>query len=100
MVEGSRVALGFFTGNAPYGKTTFRITRILRRVVNFSLWATTTKFRGWAPAMRRTGVMEYRAGSSADQLILAPENLITLAHFSVYAAMNVPKSAGELANTV
>src|SRR5262249_16986263 len=25
---------------------------------------------------------------------------ITLAHFSVYSAMNVPKSAGELANTV
>jgi hypothetical protein len=37
--------------------------------------------------------------SSRDQYTLAPENLITLAHFSVYAAMNVPKSAGELANT-
>src|SRR5437879_517083 len=37
--------------------------------------------------------------SSRGQYTLAPENLITLAHFSVYAAMNVPKSAGELANT-
>jgi hypothetical protein len=34
------------------------------------------------------------------QWIFAPENLMTLAHFSVYAAMNVLKSAGELANTV
>src|SRR5215472_2821534 len=35
-----------------------------------------------------------------DQLILAPANLITFAHFSVYSAMNVANSAGELANTV
>src|SRR5215472_15364583 len=35
MVEGLRVALGFFMGNAPYGKETFRITHFLRRVVNF-----------------------------------------------------------------
>src|SRR5262245_20700252 len=30
----------------------------------------------------------------------APENLITLAHFSVSSAMSLPKSAGEPANTV
>src|SRR5262249_37848821 len=35
MVEGLRRVLGIFTGNAPYGKTTFRITHFLRRVVNF-----------------------------------------------------------------
>src|SRR5262249_9602123 len=38
--------------------------------------------------------------SNPDQLILAPANLITFAHFSVYSAMNVANSAGELANTV
>ena len=36
MVEGSRAVRGFFTGNAPYGNGTFRITAILRRVINFS----------------------------------------------------------------
>src|SRR5262249_60242663 len=44
-------------------------------------------------------ILECRAGDP-DQSILAPENLIALAHFSVYAAMNVPKSVGELENTV
>src|SRR5262249_39118926 len=35
-----------------------------------------------------------------DQLILAPANLITFAHFSVYSAMNVANSAGEGAKNV
>jgi hypothetical protein len=47
----------------------------------------------------RNGIYGISNWSSRDQYTFAPENLITLAHFSVYAAMNVPKSAGELANT-
>jgi hypothetical protein len=49
--------------------------------------------------IRGTGRYGISNWSSRGQYTLAPENLITLAHFSVYAAMNVPKSAGELANT-
>ena len=33
------------------------------------------------------------------QLALAPENLTTLAHFSVSLAISLPKSAGEVGNT-
>src|SRR5262249_48001153 len=35
-----------------------------------------------------------------DHGLRMPANSITFAHFSVYAAMNIPKSAGELMNTV
>ena len=35
-------------------------------------------------------------GGSSDQYTLAPENVMTLAHFSVSSAMKLPKSAGEL----
>jgi hypothetical protein len=42
----------------------------------------------------------FAIGGMFHRKILTPENLITLAHFSVYAPMNVRKSAGELANTV
>src|SRR5262249_48498857 len=34
MVEGLRRVLGFFTGNAPYGKATFRIMNLLRKDVH------------------------------------------------------------------
>src|SRR5262249_21100427 len=34
------------------------------------------------------------------QFALAPENLTTLAHFSVSSAISLPKSAGEPASTV
>src|SRR5262249_17040778 len=43
--------------------------------------------------------MEYLA-PFAVQSALMPANLITLAHFSVSSAMNLPKSAGEPASTV
>ena len=80
MVEGSRAVRGFFTGNAPYGKTTFRITHFLI----FAL-AVTTKFLScgiWAEARPYSGLM------------LAAR--ITFAHFSVSSAMNLPKSAGVI----
>ena len=37
---------------------------------------------------------------AGDQSGLAPENLTTLAHFSVSSAMSFPKSAGEPASIV
>src|SRR5262245_60901461 len=45
--------------------------------------------------IRRTGLMEVRRRQSA----LAPENSITLAHFSVSVAMNLAKSEEEPGNT-
>src|SRR5450432_857090 len=39
-------------------------------------------------------------GDAADYSGLAPENLTTLAHFSVSSAMNLPNSAAELVITV
>jgi hypothetical protein len=50
-----------------------------------------------APGIRRTGVTEYLDGPDHSGLMLAAR--ITLAHFSVSAAMNFRKSAGELACT-
>jgi hypothetical protein len=38
--------------------------------------------------------------AAADQSALAPENFITLAHFSVSSAISFPKSAGEPASAV
>src|SRR5262249_56704879 len=51
--------------------------------------------RNAAPAIRRTGFMEYRVHSG-----LMPANLITLPHFSVSSAMSLPKSAGETTSGV
>src|SRR5262249_26793126 len=50
---------------------------------------------GWAPRLRRTGIMEYRglAGVPYSGLMLAAR--ITLPHFSISSAMSFPKSAGE-----
>jgi Thiamine pyrophosphate enzyme, N-terminal TPP binding domain len=45
-------------------------------------------------------VMELFGGYRPDQSSFAPENFTTFAHFSVSSAMNLPKSAGELANAV
>jgi hypothetical protein len=47
--------------------------------------------------IRRT--MEYRPGERTYSA-LAPDSLITLAHFSVSSAMNFPKSAGVPTNAV
>src|SRR5262249_33543854 len=52
--------------------------------------------RGREPVERR--VTTLRVGS-LDYSAFAPEDLTTLAHFSVSSAMNLPKSEGEPANT-
>ena len=39
-------------------------------------------------------------GDARDQTGLMPANLITLAHFSVSSAMNLPNSAGDPGSTV
>jgi hypothetical protein len=44
-------------------------------------------------------VMKGYGISDQDHSGFAPENLTTLAHFSVSAAMRLPKSAGEPAST-
>src|SRR6266550_2756087 len=51
---------------------------------------------------RGTGFMENRAGAlhAGNHSALAPENLTTLAHFSVSSAMSLPKSAGDPVSTV
>src|SRR5258707_843889 len=48
--------------------------------------------------IRRTEFMEYLDGQSHSGLMLFAR--ITLPHFSVSSAMNLPKSAGEPGNTV
>src|SRR5262249_16441521 len=48
----------------------------------------------------RTGVTEYSAGIASDHSALMPADLITLAHFSVSAAMCLPKSVGGPPNGV
>src|SRR5262249_384583 len=53
-----------------------------------------------APAIRLTEFMEYRGLRDQPDSGLIFANLITLAHFSVSAAMSVPKSAGEPASTM
>src|SRR5882672_4724940 len=52
-------------------------------------------------ACRRVRLLcgEHR-GAVDGQSALAPENLTTLAHFSVSAAMSLPKSAGEPGSSV
>src|ERR1700730_3108465 len=44
--------------------------------------------------------MEYRRGDERPQSGLVLAARITLPHFSFSSAMNLPKSAGEVANTV
>src|SRR5262249_61117953 len=51
------------------------------------------------PAIRRTGRYGMSRGS-LDHSGLMPADLITLPHFSVSSAMNLPKSADEPASTV
>src|SRR5262245_7672453 len=64
----------------------------------FSPWAITTKFRGWAPAIRGTGIMECQVGRTYSGLMFA--NFTTLPHFSVSSVISLPKSAGEPGRTV
>ena len=56
--------------------------------------------RGLASDIRGTSVTEYSAGIASDHSALMPADLITLAHFSVSAAMCLPKSVGEPPNGV
>src|SRR5262245_14203875 len=55
---------------------------------------------GISAAIRGTGVTEYSARIASDHSALMPANLITLAHFSVSAAMCLPKSVGGPPNGV
>src|SRR6186997_329696 len=50
--------------------------------------------------VRLTAVLECGAGIAPVQSGFAPENLTTLAHFSVSSAMSLPKSAGEPGSAV
>src|ERR1022692_1642324 len=45
-------------------------------------------------------VSDAQDGPLLDHSALAPENLTTLAHFSVSSAMSLPKSVGEPGSTV
>src|SRR5262249_29473578 len=54
----------------------------------------------WRTSVPRGSQNGHYGISAPDHSALAPANLITLAHFSVSSAINIPKSAGEPANTV
>src|SRR5262249_36998460 len=54
----------------------------------------------WRTSVPRRSQNGHYGISAPDHSALAPANLITLAHFSVSSAINIPKSAGERTNTV
>src|SRR5262245_25799575 len=90
------------TGSAERTDKARRVTRLISPAADMLphwLWAamcqTRTLRAGWAARdFAEREVMEYPTHSG-----LMPANLITLAHFSVSAAMKFANSAGELANT-